>query len=253
MSDVRTLIWDIETSPSLGYVWGKWDQNVLKFEKEWYIMSVAWKWLGEKKVYVKGLPDYPRYQIDKEDDLDLVALAHSLFCEADIVVAHNGIAFDTKKAQARMLLQGFDPPSPFKEVDTLKASRKHFAFVSNSLDDLCQSIGIGKKAETGGFETWLGCIRGDSKSWAQMKRYNAHDVTLLEQLYLRLQPWIAGHPNLATISGRPSVCPKCESDAGMIRRGYTHTSVSRRVTYQCKGCGGYSSGRKIERLGTDYV
>ena len=253
MPDVRTLLFDIETSPNLGYIWGKWEQNVIRFEKEWHIISLAYKWLDEKAVYVKGLSDYPRYQVDPEDDLDLVGLAHSLFCEADIVIGHNSKAFDTKKAQARMLLQGFDPPSPFKEIDTLKVARRHFAFTSNSLNDLCQSIGIGKKAETGGFDTWLGCMRGDKKSWAQMKKYNAYDVTLLEQLYIRFQPWITGHPNVATISGRPDVCPKCGSGFGMIRRGYTSTSVSRRVSYQCKGCGGYSSGRKTERTDTDYV
>jgi hypothetical protein len=253
MPDVRTLLWDIETSPNLGWIWGKWEQNVIKFDREWHILSIAWKWLGDKNVQVKGLPDYPRYKVDTEDDLDLVALAHSLFCEADIVVGHNGKAFDTKKGQSRMFVQGYDPPSPFKEIDTLKVARKYFAFNSNRLDDLCQSIGLGKKLDTGGFETWLGCIRGDRKAWAQMKQYNAHDVVLLEGLYLRLQPWIAGHPNVATISGRPDVCPKCGSDAGMIRRGYTSTSVSRRVSYQCKGCGGYSSGRKTERTDTDYV
>ena len=249
----RTLLWDIETSPNLGYVWGRYEQNVLSFEQEWHLLTIAWKWLGDKKVQVLGLPDFERYDDDPEDDYDLVAHAHDLFCEADIVIAHNGMQFDTKKAQARMLLLGFDPPSPFKEVDTLKIARKHFAFTSNRLDDLCRTLGIGEKIETGGFSTWLGCLRGDAASWTRMKKYNRHDVVLLEELYLRLRPWASGHPNVATIADRPEACPRCGSEDGMIIRGYAHNSVTRRTKWQCVTCRGYCSGRKTERLDTKYV
>lgn len=249
----KILLWDIETSPNLGYIWGKFDQNVIAFETEWHLLTIAWKWLGEKKVHVLGLPDFDRYATDTEDDYDLVAQAHALFCEADIVIAHNGIAFDTKKAQARMLFHGFDPPVPFREVDTLKIARRHFAFTSNRLNDLCQVLGIGQKEETGGFSTWLGCLKGDVKSWNKMKKYNQHDVVILEQLYLRLRPWATNHPNVATIGDKPEACPKCGSDQGMLARGHNHNSVTRRTKWQCKSCGGYCSGRQSERMDTKYV
>jgi hypothetical protein len=250
---VRTLVWDIETAPSLGYVWGKWDQNVLAFETEWYLLTISWKWLGEKTTHVVGLPDFDRYSQDPEDDYELAKLAWDLFNEADIVVAHNGVAFDTKKAQARMILHGFDPPTSFKEVDTLQLARKHFNFLSNKLGDLCEVLGIGAKQETGGFSLWRDCLRGDLKAWAKMKKYNKQDVVILEALYLRLRPWSKTHPNLATMSDRPDACPKCGSEAGMNVKGYTHTAVSKRVRYKCKSCGGTCSGRKIEKTETKYV
>src|SRR5579863_6800451 len=93
---VRTLLWDIETSPSLGWVWQKYETDVLSFEMDWRILTIAWKFLGDKKVQVLGLPDFARYQVDPEDDYVLVAHAHALFTEADIVVAHGGRAFDTR-------------------------------------------------------------------------------------------------------------------------------------------------------------
>jgi len=133
--------------------------------------------------------------------------------KADIVIAHNGIAFDTRKIQARMLFHGLNPPSPYREVDTLKIARKHFSFTSNRLDDLCQTLGIGRKLATGGFDTWLGCMRGDPKAWAKMTRYNKRDVKLLVALYKKLLPWTTVHPNLATISGAAGeMCPKCGSN-----------------------------------------
>jgi hypothetical protein len=249
----RVLLWDIETSPNLGYIWGKYEQNVLGFVSEWHLLTIAWKWLGEKSTYVAALPDYERYADDPENDYELAALAHRLFSEADIVVAHNGIAFDTKKAQARMLFHGFDPPVPFKEVDTLKIARRHFAFTSNKLGDLCDVLGIGRKLDTGGFQTWLGCMRGDPKAWAKMKRYNRMDVVILEKLYVRLRPWMTTYPNVATMSGKLDACPKCGSTAGMIARGYLHTSVSTRQRFQCSSCRGYCAGRPVTRERTVYV
>lgn len=253
MSEPRVLLWDIESAPILSHVWSRWEANSLSVETDWYLLSIAWKWLGEKTTHVKGLCDYGSFAIDPENDYALAELAHQLFSEADIVVAHNGIAFDTKKAQARMIFHGFDPPTPFKEVDTLKIARKHFAFSSNKLGDLCDVLGIGRKLETGGFETWLGCMRGDPKAWAKMKRYNKMDVVILEKLYLRLRPWTTTHPNVATISERPNACPKCGSEEGMVARGFMSTSVSRRQRFQCSGCGGYSAGRPLERVPSLYV
>lgn len=253
MREVRTLIWDIETAPNLGYIWGKYEQNVLDFESEWYLLTIAWKWLGERQTHVTGLDEFDRYEKNPEDDYELVKLAWELFDEADIVIAHNGVAFDTKKAQARMLIHGFDPPSMFKEVDTLKVARRHFAFTSNKLDDLCQKLGIGKKVDTGGFELWRDVLRGNPTAWKKMKRYNRHDVVILEKLYLKLLPWISNHPNIATISERPDVCPKCGSDKGMVSKGWRYTNISKALRYKCKSCGASVSGRKLERTDTAYV
>ena len=253
MSEPRILLWDIESSPLLARVWQRYQADALSIESDWYILSIAWKWLGDKRTNVIGLCDFERYATNPENDYELVKKAHELFCEADIVVAHNGIAFDTKKAQARMIIHGFEPPTPFKEVDTLRVARGHFAFTSNRLGDVCTALGIGGKAETGGFQTWLGCINGDPKAWAKMKKYNKHDVVILEQLYLKLRPWMSRHPNLATIAEVEKACPKCGSTEGMKPRGWSASSVSRRRVYQCVSCSGYSSGRVIERSEAQYV
>lgn len=254
MNSPRILLWDIESSPMLAHVYERYEANVLNVEHDWHLLSVAWKWLGEKATHVKALPDFPeRYAADIEDDYELAALAHRLFCEADVVVAHNGVAFDTKKAQARMIYHGFAPPTPFKEVDTLLVARRHFAFSSNRLGELCEFLGIGTKLENGGFKTWLGCLRGDPKAWALMKKYNRQDVVILEQLYLKLRPWMPRHPNIATLADRPTSCPKCGAEDSMQARGFIYSTVSRRQRYQCQSCGGWCAGRKIERVEAEYV
>lgn len=253
MTDARILLWDIETSPSLGWVWEKWDTNVLSFEADWYILSVAWKWLGEKTVHAVGLPDFPTsYKRNPTSDKALCGVIHGLLSEADIVVAHNGNKFDQPKARARLLVNGFDPPQPFREVDTLKVARRHFNFTSNSLNDLCTQLGLGTKRETGGFNTWLGCMRGDAGAWSRMLRYNKHDVRLLESLYLRLRPWIDNHPHVGLIGDDPDVCPKC-GKGPLTRQGWRFCGVTKRQRFQCQECGGWCQGRAVVKSDVRYA
>ena len=51
MQKAKVLLIDIETVPHKVYTWGKYDQNVIAFIEYSSLLSVAWKWHGEKKVY----------------------------------------------------------------------------------------------------------------------------------------------------------------------------------------------------------
>jgi hypothetical protein len=244
----KVLIYDIETTPSLGYVWGKWQQDVLKFTEEWYIMCFAYKWLGEKQTHVVAQPDFKLYKKDKQSDYEVVKKLHELFNEADAVVAHNGNSFDQKKSQARMIIHGFEPPTPYKQVDTKLVARRNFNFNSNKLDDLGTYFGLGNKVQTGGFDLWLGCMAGDKKCWDKMKKYNKQDVVLLEKIYLKMNPWDKQSLPLNVIEDRPSSCPKCAREGTMIKlHKYTH--VKSGATYQyfrCNQCSGTAKSRVPE-------
>lgn len=248
----RILLYDIENSPALGWVWEKWNTNVVDLEADWYLLCFAYKWLGDSKVRTVSLPDFPRYERDKTDDKDVAKALWKLFDEADIVIAHNGNRFDQTKARTRFLVHGFPQPAPFREVDTLQVARKHFSFTSSSLDDLCRQLGIGRKEYDGGFQTWRGCMNGDPSAWKTMLRYNKRDVEMLEQLYLKLRPWIDQHPNLALIGGEPEACPKC-GGGPLQPRGWRYYAVTKRRTYQCKSCKGYSSGRIMTKSAVAHV
>lgn len=243
----KILIFDIETAPNLAYVWGKYEQNVIDYEKEWYMLSFAYKWLGEKTVHVKSLPDYKLYGKDKTNDKALVVELHKLFNEADVIIAHNGDQFDIKKSNARFLVHGLTAPSSYKTIDTKKVAKRYFNFNSNKLDDLGNILGLGRKVDTGGFELWLGCMSGDMKSWAKMCKYNKQDVVLLEAVYLRLRGWITGHPNLNVTEGTLSNCPNCHSER-LHARGYAVTRVNKYQRWQCQDCGAWSKGTLIKQV-----
>ncbi len=175
----KILLFDVETAPNLSYTWGKWEQDVIAFKNEWYLMSFAWKYLGDKKTQVLSLADFPGYKKNPTDDRLLVRALWSHFDNADVIIAHNGDAFDIKKANARFVYHKLVPPSPYKQIDTKKVAKKYFNFNSNSLNDLGQYFKIGKKLSTGGFDLWLGCMAGDKASWKTMCEYNKQDVELL--------------------------------------------------------------------------
>lgn len=243
----KILIYDIETAPNLSYVWGQYEQNVIEHDRQWYMLCWAAKWLGEKKVYTSSLPDYKLYKKDPENDKEVVLALWKMLNEADVVIAHNGVSFDNKKTNARLIAHDIKPPSPYKTVDTRLVAKRYFKFNSNRLDDLGDYLGVGRKIQTGGFELWKGCMEGDKKSWKKMLKYNRQDVKLLEEVYLKLRPWITSHPNRALLDEKVKSCPNCASTK-LQRRGYMTTRVSKFQRWCCTNCGAWSRSRLAEKI-----
>jgi DNA polymerase elongation subunit (family B) len=243
----KIAFWDVENSPLIAATWNRYEADAVWVEQESYLLSWSFKWLDGKQI-TKALPDYPNFDKDQRDDSALVKELAELLEKADIIVAHNGDRFDIRKAQARMLMNGFDPPKPFKTVDTLKVAKKHFMLSSNKLDHLGQFLNVGRKVQTGGYELWKKCMEGDKRAWNRMKRYNAQDVRLLEAVYLKLRPWHDTHPNMNVIMEREDGCPKCGGKE-LTKRGYAYTRTGRSSRFQCLSCKGYSCGphKKIAR------
>lgn len=239
-------MFDIENSPSSGLFYELWKEgNIVSIEKQWYLLSFAYKWLGEKKTHVISLPDFKLYKKDKENDRDLVKALHEIMSEADVVIAHNGNNFDIKKSNARFIFHGLKPTTPFKSIDTLQVARRYFQFTSNRLNDLGVYLGLGKKLKTGGFDTWKGCMNGDMKAWKLMCEYNKQDVVLLEKIYLTMLPWIQNHPNVNILDERVGACPNCASTK-IIKRGYGITLTTKYPRYRCTDCGRWSRGKAIK-------
>jgi len=183
------LIYDIETSPILAHVWDMYDTSVLEVERDWQLLSFAWKWHGRRGTKFVAAWDDPDWQTVDDGDRWVADRLWALFDRADVIMAHNNDRFDQRKAQARFLAHGLPPPEPSIKWDTLKQVRKHFGFGSNKLDELARQLDLGRKVPHTGKHTWLGCMAGDPKSQRLMERYNRRDVLLLEELYEVLKGW----------------------------------------------------------------
>jgi len=228
------LLLDIETFPILGYTWEVYEANVLRVVENKSICGWSAKWLHGKQI-TKALPDYPGYRPNKRDDRALITELWQLLDDAEVVVAHNGNAFDIKTINARFTKHRLKPPSPFQTVDTLKQARQIAAYDSNRLNDLGKYLDLGEKLRTGGQDLWFDCMAGDKAAWAHMKKYNAQDVLLLEKLYLLLLPWMKSHPNLANGFG-PGVCPKC-GGTRLISDGWRRNATTAYRRLRCINCG----------------
>ena len=232
---LRVLLFDLETMPNLARTWGKWEQNTIWNERNWYLWSFSFKWLGERSITNIALPKFPLYKKDRYNDLDITKALWELFNQSDIIIAHNGNAFDIKKARTLFLKHKLPPPTPSKQIDTKLIAKRHFNFDSNSLNDLCEFLNIGKKISTGGLELWRDCEMGDKKAWKKMAKYNNYDVKLLEEVYLRMLPYIDNHPNIALLKGEKDACPNCGS-FNVQRRGFDYTRAGKQQRFQCLDC-----------------
>ena len=203
-------------------------ENIIK---SWNCLSWAAKWLFSSEMMSDVLTST---ESRKRNDRRILKSIWKLLNDADIVIAHNGDKFDVPKLNTRFILNGMDEPTPYKTIDTLKASRK-FRFASNRLDYLGELVRRKGKIKTD-FKLWTQCVAGDQKSLDYMVAYNEEDVLLLEEVYVWLRPWIKGHPNMGLyVDSDKEVCGNCGSDN--LQWGGTYaTSVNTYSAYRCNNC-----------------
>jgi hypothetical protein len=247
----RILLYDIETSyiETTEKRWGLWDDRPIerRIVNDWYILCFAYKWLGDKKVTVVALPDFPLdYKRDKSNDRKVVEYLADLFTKADVVIAHNGNSFDQKKVQARMQIHHLYPPMPYAQIDTKLEAKRSGAHTSNKLSDLCKSLELQHKLDAGGMKTWDGCMAGDKKAWKHMKKYNKGDIESLEALYLELRPWIKNHPAMNVLAERPNACRVCLSENIKAGMKYASTKANKYQYFRCGDCGHPMKARVAE-------
>lgn len=245
-SGPRVLFFDLETAPTLAYVWGRWQQNVSTSQVEHeggYILSAAWKWLGEDHVHCEATKD----PINGDDYAVCKYLAEAIE-EADIIIAHNLIKFDYPMLLTRLIKNGLPPLKIIKKIDTLRIAKKHFRFSSNRLDDLGLFLNVGRKQETTGFDLWKRVVKGETQALVDMQNYNIQDVVLLEQVYLKLRVY-DNDPSINMglyYKDNLTRCPCCGSSNISVSENSVYTNVSEYQEYVCDLCGSRSRGRTIQ-------
>lgn len=228
----KILIYDIETSPMIGYCWGHWQQNISLSQTIQNSIMITWsaKWLYQDEVMSdKNTPE----EMLKLDDKRICKSLWDIIHEADIVVAHHGEKFDIPMMNSRFIINGLPPYSVTSSIDTKKVASKTFRFASNKLDALAGYFGFGQKIKTD-FDLWKGCMEGDQQSINDMETYNIQDVKVLEEVYLKLRPYIKSHPNVGLyLESNQPVCPACGSENLTVMSKDYYTPTGRYTTYQC--------------------
>ena len=237
----KVLIWDIETSPITFEGWSLW-QFPSRIIEDWRIICVAYKWLDEDKVHFVANWQFGNPKNDKRTAQHI----RDLLDEADIIIAHNGDKFDQKKAKARFLYHGIEPPSPYRTIDTLKVAKREFALTSNRLDDIAKFFKIqGKLQHESFFEMWDKIKANDKRTQNLMRKYNIQDVKLLQDIYYKMRPYITNHPNLSVVE-QSDACPKCSS-LNIQSRGLSANNTGTFQRLFCKDCRSWFQHRQMEK------
>lgn len=237
---LKRLILDLETSPNIGHIWGLFNQTISLSQliESTQVICFAAKWHGAKRTEF-----YSDYHNGHDE---MVRAAHELVNEADAVIHYNGKSFDMPHLNREFLLAGLTPPSPYQDIDLLRTVRSQFRFTSNKLDHILKQVGLEGKVAHSGHSLWIRCMAGDSKAWAQMRRYNKGDVLRTEQLYDRLLPWIKGHPHVGLYADTEETvhcCQNCGS-GDLIKQGFAYTKLAKFQQWSCRGCGSWSRSAK---------
>jgi len=234
---MKILLIDIETAPNKVYCWGLFKQNIglNQIVEAGYTMCWAAKWHDERKTMFSSVWDDGKKTMLKK--------VYALLTEADVVIHYNGKSFDIPVLNKEFLSMGWGPTAPFQQIDMYRVARGEFKLASNKMDYVLKFLGIAGKVEHKGMPLWTGCMDGDPASHRLMKRYNIGDVTKLEQMYLRLKPWIKNHPNYGLYDRSDKhMCPNCGSN-NVKKRGLYRTPTLTYQRYKCRDCCTWSKDR----------
>ena len=239
----KILLFDLETAPMRAYVWSRWKQDITldKTISESFIICWSAKWLYSNEVMSDTLT---KDEVLNGDDKRICISLWKLVNEADVIVAHNARHADIPWMNSRFILNNLPPTKPYITIDTLEIARKQFGFSSNKLDALAGYFNIPHKLHTD-FTLWKECMEGNQESLNYMLEYNMNDVKILEEVYLKLAPWIKGGPNMNVLTNSDiPVCACCGSEAiELIPKEYYYTSVGKYELFRCKDCEAVTRGR----------
>lgn len=235
----KVLFIDIETAPILGHLWSLWQNGIglNQVVSDWYILSFTAKWADKDEIIY-----FDQSREDNiENDRGLLSELWELLDEADFVIGHNIKKFDLKKINARFILNGFQPPSTYRMIDTLDIAKRIFGFTSNKLEyltsKLCTKYKKSKHKKFPGHELWQACLNKNPEAWIEMKEYNIFDVLSNQELYEVFMPWDNKLPNFDLYIDDPLDMSDWE------KNGYHYTQLGKYQRYRNKKTGQQRRGR----------
>lgn len=231
----KILVIDIETKPTLAYVWQAFKVNISpnQIKENGGLLCFAAKYVGEDEVFF--------YSEWGDGRVPMLQALQRLLTEADAVVGYNSDKFDLAKINGEFLLEGMPPAPPVTSIDLLKTVRK-MGFIMNRLAYIGPLLRLGEKLKHEGFDLWTRVLAGNEKAQKKMKKYNIQDVVLTEKLYNKLRPYIRNHPHLGEDKHE---CGACGSNH-VQSRGFRRTKFFKIQRVQCQSCGAWGDGARTK-------
>lgn len=227
----RILCWDIE-STALNAAFGT-------------VLCIGYKWLGDKTPKVISILDGKRKSM--LDDRRVVETFAGVFNQCDYHVTWYGKRFDLPMIRSKLIEHGLPPIAPKPHVDLWEPARKLFKLHSNRLGVWQSFLGTPSEKTPLDFGVWKRAAHGDEAAIAYVVKHCKADVNVLEEMFIKLRPWVDNLPILSTFTGDEDGCPRCGSHK-VMRMGVRITTSRTYQRYQCQSCGGWFQA--VRSLGT---
>lgn len=186
-SPTKILVYDIETTLNRTYTFwsgkkGYINGNDLIDEPQ--MISIAWKWLGEKDI--TSMP----WDNTKKCDKELTRAFLEEYNKADAVITINGNSFDNKWINTRAAKHKLFVNTYVKSIDMYRMSKKYLRLPSHSMKYIANFFGLSLKKEHAGLQMWKdiqwGTQRESAIALENMLEYNIGDIQATEDIYYRL-------------------------------------------------------------------
>lgn len=236
----KIIIFDIETLPNLPMVLrhlpkiDDWNGNSLKASIN-SVLCIGWKELGSKKTNLISAWDSDSWEKSVNDDREVLIKFSKVLSDASAIVSHNGKRFDWRFIQTRLVMNDLRPLPPIQHIDTKQVSKQHLFAISNRLNDVAEITKAQKKLENGGWELWERVWARDPKAIKLMGEYCKQDVRTLEQVFLKLRPFIKNLPNANLFNLEGNACPICGS-LKIVKNGTRVETNGIRQRWLCHDC-----------------
>lgn len=177
VNPVRVAVFDIETT-GLNASFGR-------------VLCAAIQFYGPEELKVFRADQYPEWKKGlRSDDSKLVADILAALEPADIIIAHNGVNFDTAFLRTRALIHGLPPVHPKKIVDPVLIARKVFRFHSNSLESIAAMLGTDFKKTPVAPQYWITALAdGNKESLDYIVTHCIKDIYVLEEIAKKIMPY----------------------------------------------------------------
>lgn len=226
---IRRLLFDIETSPCIGWFWRPSYNTQITYNQiieHAKIICISYKWSEQDKVYSLT---WDSKQCDKKMLKDFIKVLN----QADEIIGHNSDKFDIKWLRTRCMYHNIDMFPNYKSLDTLKYFRGNALQPSNRLNDIGDYFGLGHKVENEKDLWQKVCFKNNRQALKRMVKYCEGDVLLLEKVFNKIRPVVKP---ITHITGVKSDCPDCGSDNVQFY-GYHYTpNGTKKQRLRCNVC-----------------
>lgn len=233
--DDKIITYDIETSRIKVDVWstGKQYINHAQTRSETTIISIAWKYIGQDKVYDLR---WDENHCDKK----MVEEFLKHYNKASMVIGQNNNSFDNKLINTRAAKHRLFVDRYVKSFDIYRMAKRYFRLPSYSMAYMAKYFGLTLKQSHEGIHMWemieYGTKEEQSEYLQKMVDYNKGDIVTTEELYMTLKPYFGSVTNTAVKKGLPKwACPVSGSvDVRLLKTIFTEQGTVQRILF-CEG------------------